>query len=594
MRTLVTILLLVFTNFAFAAEFSIQATLDSYRVSVGEQFIFEVELVINGSSNAEMPVPTLPNLNNFAELVGSSEPESSSFSFVNGKTQRSVTKTYQLVYLAKKEGKYKIPTIHLNFEGRSYRTQPLELLVTKAATNQLDPTKNLFVKAETEKKEYYVNEQITVRYKIFTLLGISNIPNISIPDYVGVISEILEQPQRLTTKSINIKGKKFTTADIRTVALFPNKSGELRIEPVKVTCDVQVPSKRTRSRRRSLFDDDFFGGFNRTERRIVASNTLNLKIKPLPTKGKPVGFTGAVGRFKFTANLSANSANVGDAVSLNLRVEGSGNLKTLELPKVNIPAGVEVYDPETKDDIRKSSQNIYGNKEVHYILVPRRGGEIVIPSIKFSFFDPNKEEYITSETGDLVINVSGDASEGFGSSVPVGKQNVVSQGSDIRFIQSGITISDGGKLPSNFWLLNIIPVLLIGIAYIFVQVQQRNEANKDQIRVKKAGSVALKKLKKAKSLVDSGEPLEFYVELHRATLEYFALKVGVSEKGVVWEELKEKLESKKIESDLITQLEEILNTCNFARFAPGSDKHSEKENLLNKVVELITQTEKTI
>lgn len=593
MRTAVTFFLLFFTNFAFAAEFSIQATLDSYQVSAGEQFIFEVELKINGSTQAEMPIPTLPSLNYFAELVGNSEPESSSFSFVNGKTQRSATKTYQLVYLAKKEGKYKIPAIQLNFEGRSYRTEPLELLVTKATTDQIDPTKNLFLKAETDKKEYYVNEQITIYYKIFTLLGISNIPNISIPDYVGVISEILDQPQRLTTKSINIEGKKFTTADIRTVALFPNKSGELRIEPVKVTCDIQVPSKGTRGRR-NFFDDDFFGNFGRTERRIVASNTLNLKIKPLPTKSKPADFSGGVGGFKFTASLSANSANVGDAVSLNLRVEGSGNLKTIEFPKVNIPAGVEVYDPEIKDDIRKNSQKVYGNKEVHYILVPRRGGEIVIPSIKFSYFDPKEEKYFTSETGDLKINVSGNASAGFGSSVPIGKQNVVSQGSDIRFIQSGIIISESEKLPSNFWLLNIIPILLIGIAYIFVQVEHRNEANKDQIRVKKAGSVALKKLKKAKSLLDSGEPLEFYVELHRATLEYFSLKVGVSEKGIVWETLKEKLESKNIGPDLISQLEEILNTCNFARFAPGSDKYSEKENLLKKVIELITQTEKKI
>ncbi|MCC7430124.1 protein BatD [bacterium] len=588
------ILILFFSAFSFGADFSISSKLDSYSVSVGEQFIFEVELRISGSAGGDLPVPNLPNLNSFADLISQSAPESSNFSWINGKTERSVTKLYSIVYLAKKEGKFSIPSVSVNFDGKNYRTEPLEIQVVKGGNNKFDSTRNLFVTAETDKKEYFVNEQITVRYKIYTLVNISNIAGFQVPDYTGVITETLNQPSRLETKNVNVDGKNYITAELRTDALFPNKAGELHLESVQVTCDVEVP--KPRSQRRSLFDDSFFGNpFGSSQRRVVASNSLSLKIKPLPNENKPEDFTGAVGNFTFSANLSGNTAKIGDALSLNLKVEGTGNIKTLEIPKAKIPSGVEVYEPEFKDDFKKNGQKIYGSKTANYVLVPRKSGEILIPSIKFSYFDPSSAKYVKSETGDFKITVSGDGNSGnFSSAAPIGKQDVVSQGSDIRFIRSELSVSTANEIPSNFWILNVLPILLIGLTYIFIQVQARNEANRGRILGKKAGSIVLKKLKKAKSLVNSGKNEEFYVELDRAILSFFALKFGISEAGVVWEVLKQKLEQKNVEQELILKLEEILNTCNFARFAPASSNHSKKENLINSAIEVITKMEKKI
>ena len=218
-------------------------------------------------------------------------------------------------------------------------------------------------------------------------------------------------------------------------------------------------SVRVRRQSRSIFDD-FFGGTSQVPA-VIVSNPVEIEVLPLPEEGRPRSFTGLVGRLGVSASIDRSSVETNDAVTLEIIVEGEGNLRGLEAPVIDFPADFEVFPPEVSESIDRSGFRVRGSRTYQYVLIPRSPGEKVIPPVEMSYFDAESGLYATSASEPLRLDVTGDAVL----VVAGGRAGVETLREDIRFIQIGPPNLGtlGGSLAdaSGFWIVALLPLVAL-------------------------------------------------------------------------------------------------------------------------------------
>ena len=605
MKKIISILLLfvVIANTAMAQKFTASAS--KTKVSVGETFQITFTLNANGA-NFKMPA-----LNEFDVYSGPNQ--STSMSFVNGAMSQSITLAY--IVAAKKEGKITIAPAAVIVNGASVQSNSILIEAVKGAApntqnqgnaNQQqknatapaseDVGDNLFVKTTVNKTKVYQGEQITVTHKVYTRYQLRGFQDIKFPDYTGFWSQdVPSNNQQIQIANENIDGVVYYVAELKKTYLFPQRSGKLQIEPMKAEVVVRKQSNR---KPRDVFDQFFGGGFEDATY-SVKSKPITIDVTPLPEANKPAGFAGAVGDYSFKAEISKDKVKANDAINLVISLTGKGNIKLIDPLKINFPEDFETYDAKTKENITSGATGVSGSKSFDYLIIPRHEGDYKIEGINFSYFDPEKKQYITLPSPEFKIHVDkgkdGDATASVFN--PRSKEDVKVLGNDIRYIKTNnihLQPKENYFFGSILFYTGLISPFVIFFLFVFIR-RKRIEQNKDVATVKsrKATKMAKKQLLLAEKHLKSNSKELFYIEIFKALYGYISDKLSIPVANLNKEHISETLKNKSVNDVTIQQLINTLDNCEYARYAPSAVS-GDLKGIYDSTVELITKIENEI
>ena len=604
------ILLLFITGIAYGQEVKFEASAPSV-VATGEQFRLSYTLNQEGTN---LKVPTLEG---FELLMGPSVSQSSSFSFVNGKSTQSKSYTYTYLLEGTKEGKFQIAPASVTIDGKQYQSNALTIEVVKGNANsnassgrnsgqpiQPDATasvneENLFVKVDVSKKSLYLGESLVATIKVYTKVDLSNFGRSKFPTFDGFLAEEIPTPQRIELVRETYNGQIYNVGVIRKVLLFPQHTGEIVIEPFELECIVR---QRLAGGGHSFFDD-FFGNY-RDVRAMRRSKPVTVTVKELPQNGKPAGFSGTVGNITMSTSLSADTVSANDAITYKVTFSGQGNLKLLQAPVMDFPLDFEAYDPKESRNVNTSENGMAGTVSFEYVLIPRYSGDYKIPAIRYSYYDTKSNTYKTIVGQEYAIHVRKGAEKGQAGSTSGNvvqsfkKEDIRQVGEDIRYLKTGsLNLKEAGVHffgTLKYWLSLFIPLVLFIAAFVFNR--QRIKANADIARVKNrtATKMARKRLKLAATALKSHNGEQFYDEVLKALWGYMSYKLNIDKAELNRDNISEILQRKNVSEDLMRDFISLLDTCEYARYAPGSNSDNEMEKVYARSIEVITKLDKNI
>ena len=606
-KSLILILFMAISTMLVAQEPAITLRAPS-TVGVGQQFSVTYEV------NARPSDFKTPTFTDFNFLGGPSQSSSSSTKFINGKMSHSVSVSYTYYLSASTEGTYTIPKASCKVDGKTITSNSLQIEVTKTANNnqtqsqqgysrrqqqtqqQDAPTaideKSLFVKISANKTNVYQGEEIIVTYRIYTQVSVSQYQIDKLPINKGFWTEDLwDDNTQIQQYEETIDGRKYMVAEIRRAALFPQESGTLTIEPLHLEVLAQVPSQRRRSSNSifDLFDDAFFNAYQSVRKSLV-SNALKINVKPLPTP--PDNFTGGVGNFSLKATVDNTNIKANEALTYSVTISGTGNLMLIDDIDIDFPEVFEVYDPKITPNIKHSANGVSGSKTFEWILIPRSQGKYKIPAAEFVFFNPKTKAYETKTAQPFDINVAkGDpnAMTSYSS-----KSDVKLLNSDINYIKTGNSnLVQSGKIFFGsllFWGLLLLPILLSIVIVLYMRKMQASRSDVASMKLKRATSLAKKRLRKAEGYLNQNDDEKFYVEIYQAIWGYVSDKFAIPLSKLSGDTIQSCLEERKVDASIVEKILKTLADVDFARFAPG-DSSTKKNAIYEQALQMILDIE---
>lgn len=588
------ILLFMFGINGFAEQ--VTFTMEAPRVvELGEQFR------LSFSVNAKGQNLKLPELSDFDVLMGPSTSTSSSFSIINGVSSQSVNYGYLFVLRAKKAGKFTISPASINVNGSQFTSNSVTIEVVKGSAKPSGggndepaakvgsvPKSDLFVKVILDRRSVYKGDHLIATIKIYSKVNLNGFEDITLPNFEGFWAQDIELPQQINLQRETLNGEIYNVGTLKKTILFPQQTGNITIAPVKIDCIVQQ-----RVRRSGSFFDDFFDSFANVKATVV-SDPVTVSVNSLPSS--PANFSGAVGRFDLSSSITNTSVKENDPVTIKLDVRGTGNIKLINPPKIQLPPDFEVYDPKTTSNFTATSAGVNGSISFEYLFLPRNVGDYTIPPVDFVYFDPSAGKYVTKSTQEFKIRVA--RGEGSKNIMSVSsKEDVKMLGKDIRFLKQGaIQLKPKGYVffgSLNFYLLYLGGIAALLALYLFNQKRIRENANIARLKNKKANKIALKRLKDANLYLKKGTAEKFYESITKAFWGYLSDKLTIPVAELTRESASAALEQRKASAEVITGLMHILDTCEYARFAPGGGSEKMHE-LYDEATDVMSQMEKEI
>ncbi|MBU2949881.1 BatD family protein [Tamlana agarivorans] len=559
------ILLIVFSA-SLASGQSVEFVMKTSKQKLGINERLRVDFEMNRDGDNFNP----PNFSNFTVVGGPNQSVSNSW--INGK--RTYKKTYSYFLAPKKRGTFTISQASIVIEGNTYKTTPKRIQVTAAVEIPKDPNDPSYVAsegvhlvAEVSNASPFLNEAITVVYKLYIspTIGVDQMNEIDSPRYNDFWSQIIN------TQNEKVQNGKYNGEDYRFLVykkavLYPQKTGELEIEPLSLDLALRVPTNR-----RDMFGNRLMSRVNRT----ISAGKKTIHVKALPEAGKPVDFTGAVGSFDFDVTTSKTELDATESLQLNIAVKGVGNLKLFKLPKVSLPSSLEVYEPEHDENVKTNSSGMHGKITDSYTIVPQYKGKYPIPSISFSFFDIKSKSYKRLSSEEILIHVlNGPASHSANTennaALGVNKQEVVSNTDHFAFIK---TQTDFYPIKQSyffktklFWSLLLLPFLAIPLAIVVRNKKADRDADISGNKIRKANKLVKKYLSHAKKSL--GHKEAFYIALEKALHNYLKAKLHIETSDMSKEKITHLLEGKQVNQAVITDFISLIERCELARYTP--------------------------
>lgn len=597
---LVLALLLSFKT-AGAGEIEFRAS-SPPTTAVGQQFRLTYTLNAQGSDLR------LPDLGSFRLLSGPSTSSSRSVQIIDGEMTQVVSVTYTYVLQATEEGSFTLGPASVSVGTERYESNPVTIEVTadsdgqsalpsrpgdQAAPGTPAPPagEDIFVRLITDRQEVYQGEGIVVTVKLYSKLDLTGIENVRFPSFSSFFQQDIETPQLRTLDREVVDGEIYGTGILRRFIIFPQRSGEIMIEPFEMDAMVR---QRT-GRRGSLFDD-FFGGFE-TRRIPVRSSPVNLTVKPLPPQ-RPDGFTGGVGNFTLDVDIDSRETGTNEAVSLRVTLSGNGNPGLMGRPAIDFPPTFEVYDPSVRQNISNSIRGQEGSITYEYLMIPRSEGNYRIPPVRFSYFDPHDGSYQTLSSDELNLTVHrSDTPEGDPPVTGFAREDIRVIGRDIRFIRTGSVIfREAGYDPFGNFRLYLWFLLPLALFIVMVVVQRKKIADRADIaRVKnrRARKMAGRRLKIAGRYMKQNKQQRFFEEVLRAHWGYLSDKLLIPVAGLNAGKAKSELLERGVPAGLVDRLMTVISQCEYARYAPPSSLPGMDE-IYNDSVKAISEIEQKI
>ncbi len=579
------------------------------QVVVGRPF--QLAYVVNQRAKDIRP----PEFTDFDYIAGPYTSSSSSTSFVNGRRTSSFQMTYTYTLMAQKEGTFTIPPATVTISGEQYTSNGVKITVLpedqpqqsnsgsgqaaqrsgsqqSAQSAQSGPEQgNIFMRTLVSKTKVYEQEAILLSYKVYVagvdLKQFTN--NTTLPDFTSFLQQKIDL-QDIQLELENYNGRNYQTATIYSTLLYPQKSGDIQIEPASFEAVLLVPNQ---ARSRSIFDD-FFNSYT-TATRTLRAPGATIHVAPLPA-GKPASYAGGVGKFTMDSKISATDVKANEAITLTLTIRGAGNMKLLKTPSVDWPEGFEQYDPKVTNNFKTSTGGMSGTRTIEYLAIPRAAGEYTLPAVEFGYFDTEKGQYQVLRTPEYTLHIArgaGDQGEQQAVVSYVNKEDIRELGSDIRYISAANFVpAEENEVPVvvfGSWKMYLLYGCPLAVALLlFVLFRKRIRENADIIgtRKRQANSVARKRLKKAKTLMAEQKKEPFFEEIERASLQYLSDRLAIPTADLNKDTITSTLRSKAIDETLIERTNRVLSDAAFARYAPAmgiqpQELYEQTESLIN-------------
>lgn len=608
-RLLLPVMLLMLTAVPAIAEdvsFTAQAP---QAVVKGDQF--RISFKVNAGGGKEFRAPDMKSL---SVLSGPSLSTFSSAQTINGKMTSSTTVTYTYVVIAEEEGDIKLDGATIKVDGKQYTSNSLTIKVLPPDQNQAGQGQgssrstqqqssgrgtasagadDLFMLATVDKTTAYEQEAILLTFKIYAAPSV-NLTSMSnkMPDLKNFHVQEVELPTQKEFQLEHYNGRNYQTMVWMQYLLFPQHSGELEIP---ATPFEGVVAQRVARSSNDVFDMFFNSDRYVETKRDLTTRPIKINVKTLP-QGKTKSFYGGVGDFSVSSTISSTDVTANDAVTLRVILSGTGNLKLVKTPEISFPQDFDIYDPKVENKYTIKGGRQTGNKVYEYLVIPRHSGQYTIPAVEFQFFDPKSGSYKTVKTDEYTLNVAKGQGESQTSVSYVNKEDLKFVGQDVRFHATPTALkSDSSQFFGSlvFWLLMVLPLIILLVVLAVSRKRIADNANSAKVRVKKASSVATKRLKVARKLLMDNRKNEFYEEMMRALYGYFGDKLSIPVANLSKDNIEDALKRRNVTAEHITQVIELLDDCEFARYAPGDDD-GRMDRLYEKAVSVIGQVENTI
>jgi hypothetical protein len=560
------------------AQVSFNTTVSKNELGINERL--RVEFTINQDGDNFTP----PTLDGFRIISGLNQSVSNMF--INGK--RSYSKTYSYILVPLKKGSLTIDQASIEVDGEIYKTTPVKVLIKDAVElpkNPNDPNyiarENVHLVAELSKNKVYINEPVTVIYKLYFGGNVrpSDVNPIDMPEYKDFWSQDI--PSRRTIDQEMYKGKRYNYVAWQQTVLYPQRAGKLPIAPLTLDVQLDVPTNKI----------DFFGNkvYTQVSQTITAGKRI-LTVLPFPEEGKPNDFGGAVGSFTLAVNTSKSELNATESLQATVEVKGKGNLKLFSLPELSTPSALERYDPEYSEEVSTTLSGMRGAIKNAYTLVPQYQGKYPIPSISFSYFDPTTKSYNTLTSEEIVVAVlEGPTASGPVATTPVNTNATIPPtASSFQFIAQQATFRSMVQEPFFasrwFYILLFLPVALLAL-YLLQRQYKPDETTAAQ---KHKARLVKKFLGKAKRTMS--ESNTFYVALEQALHNYLKSRLQIQTNEFSKEKIKILLSDKGIANETTELFVRVLTHCELARYTPSSRNSMEQD--YQTAVAAITQMDK--
>ncbi|MBQ2394195.1 MAG: protein BatD [Alistipes sp.] len=581
-KTVLTLVMLLVGITAFAAEkvsFEVNAPM---IVSVGEAFRIEFSL------NAKPDKGTFasPDFSGFDVLAGPATSQGSSVQFINGNMTKSVSYTITYVLLPQSKGTFTVDAASIEVEGKQYSTQPTQIEVKEGGSQQKASQSSgshndmetqaqgqiskddILLRLSLSRSTVYKGEPIRAALKLYNRVSLADYSVSKMPSFNGFWTQQLESERKSYRETY--EGKVYEVYDLIEYLLYPQQSGTLTIDPIELTAVVQVIVQD------NSHYDPFFGGGREiyNVRRELSTPRLTVNVKELPT-GAPASFGGAVGKFRMEAEPSTTQLAANSASTFNVRISGSGNLAFVQAPTLSLPTSFEQYQVKSTDSFKYSGSGTSGYRNFEYPFIARAEGEYTVQPVQFSYFDPERKEYVTLSSPEFTFNIAPDTS---GSTTPqiihgsTSKEDVRLLGNDIRFIKLGKPSLRNNEPPMIFsltyfvTLLNMI-ALALGI-YLLISRRQKERKNVVLVRGKRANKVAIQRFRAAERYMKEDNRHAFYEEMLKALWGYMSDKFNIPVANLTKEYVREALQKRGITAEEATRYTSIISQCDEAQYSP--------------------------
>ena len=563
---------------------------------------FQITFTLINANGQDLRVPEFPGCN---VLFGPAVSQGSQFTSINGKTTTQTEESYTYTLKAIKEGTYKIGSATIRAGGKQLTSNTLNLKIlppdknsdggsdddreyAPSAQSSAGTDATTFARLILSRTKVYEQEAILATIKLYTKAANMGLENYTFPSFDGFVVQDMpiQNPQ---FELDHYDGANYTTVVIKRALLFPQRSGKITINPGKFDMALQVvrPMRGPFGMMRGLQE----------VKKTVRTQPVTVEVLPLPA-GKPASYMGAVGTFTVTSSINRENLKTNEAVTVKLQIKGVGNLKYVKNPEIKFPADFEVYDPKIDVKTQNTMSGVEGVRTIEYTAIPRNAGDFVIPGIDFSYFDVHSNSYKTLTTPEYHLKVEKGTG---GSSSQISnftdKETLQMLNQDIHFIKTGNLHLQ--KSPSimwgstGYWLWYILPALFFIIFVIINRKQARENANVTLMKTKKANKVATRRLKAAGKYLKEHQKEAFYNEVLQAVWGYLSDKLSLPLSELTRDNVATELAKYGASEDLVNHFMEILDTCEFAQYAP-SQSDSAMDKLYADTVEVIGKMENTV
>ena len=566
------------------------------QVAVGEQF--RLTYTVNTDDVSGFRAGNIPDA--FDVLMGPSTSTQSSYQMVNGHTSSSSSVTYTYILSATKNGSFTIPAAHASVHGKTIHSNELHIKVSGTAQSnsgntgsQRSPSGNtqmraagshisgsdLFIKVSANKSHVHEQEPILLTYKVYTLVDLTSL-NGKMPDLKSFYTREVPLPQQKSFKVESLNGRPYRTVTWQQYVMFPQTTGKLEIPSITYEGMVVLQNRNV-----DPFEAFFNGGSGYVEvKKEITAPGITITVDPLPAH--PTGFSGGVGTFTLTAQLDKNEVKANDPVTMRVIVSGTGNLKLIKQPVVNLPKDFDKYDAKITDKTKLTTSGMEGSMIYDILMVPRHQGKYEVPPVEFTYFDTQTNSYKTLRSQSFTLDVA--KGDGSSSVATYTGEEVKQLNKDIRYIKTENTplraVGDYFFGSVFYWVsLAVLLAVFISLFIIFRHRAVEN-ANIGKMRGKRANKVAVRRLRVANKLLKAGKQNEFYDEVLRALWGYVGDKLDMPVTQLSRDNISQRLTERGVENDTVTQFIGALDECEYARYAP-----SDASGNMNKVYDAAIQ-----
>ncbi len=585
---LISIVILFFVMNIGVAQAQVSFVVKASKKTLGINERLRIDFEMNEDGDNFVP----PSFKGFNVVGGPNQSVSNSW--INGK--RTYSKTYSYFLAPKSQGTFTINQATIEIDDQVYKTTPLKILITEAVTKPKDgnnadyvASENVHLIAEVSKTNPFLNEAITVVYKLYVSNDVSitrSWQELDTPKFQDFWSQYIEEKGEQQIYGTTYKGKPYRYVILRKAVLYPQKTGQLIIEPLTLDIPIDVEGNNR----------DIFGRRRMTRvNRTISAGKRIINVKPLPIEGRPDNFSGAVGNFNLSVSSNKTTLDANEAIELNIRVKGIGNLKLFKLPSLTLPSSLEVYEPVRDNKVAISSRGMNGFISDTYTIIPQYKGTYPIRPVTFSYFDVTSNEYKTIISDEIVVKVQNGPVPNQLPEVnkKLSKENVLSLANDqFKYIKTStkfIYINSPVFFKTfKFWCLFGIPFVFIPIIILIGNTRRKRLNDIEGRRYRIATRLAKKYLSEAKNNI--GKQEFFYDSLERALHNYLKAKLAIVTSEFSKEKIIELLSDRKVEENVVSDFEGLLKSCEFARYTPTSNVAIQQD--YDKAVKVISSIDK--